>query len=503
MNVRHSRFMNRLFLTMAMAVLASVTASGQHQYDRFMRRNLWNDGTNAASIRMERQEMSAAQICGAYESGDFKDMSQSESEWTVIASARSLKHQERFSLKGSFDFSNTEATGMSGSMFMDRNFYPIDVMEFTPGRKTFQSYGMTGAVAVDLDSRWKVGLGLDFRAGNAAKRKDLRYSSYRLDMQFTPSVIYVGDRSSAGADFIFMRNTETVSAEQKGSAQTAPFAFFNEGLGLGNWQVWTGNGSRLKESGVTGLPVREDALGGSVQFAMDNLYAHVTALYLTGSVGERQTIWYRYCAPKFEARLSARSGEHTLRGLFQWERLTNRETVQDKVTEGGISLVREYGSNQILNSNTMSIGLDYEYSSQDWDAGLDVSFCDLQRLATPVYPYVFSRDLKTVSAKAGLCYRRGRWEYGLCAGYQTAVGTDSERIVSSSDGMSAPVRKSDVYDDACQMETAGRIVLDAFADWRFSQHLHAVLCGNGLFAPEFNGSSNMRNIITLSITYIF
>lgn len=503
MNVRYSRCMNRFSLILGIALLACVTASGQHQFDRLMRTNLWNDGTNAAGIRMGSREMSAAELGGSYETGDFRDMSQSGSQWSVSAGARSVRHLDRFSMKGSFDFSNVEAYDMCGSMFMDRNFFPIDVMEFTPGRKTIQSYGMTGAVAVDMDSRWKVGLGLDFKSRNASKRKDLRYSAYRLDMQLTPSVLYSSGKTSFGAGFIFIRNTETVSAEQKGSAETAPFAFFNEGLGLGNWQVWTGNGSRLKESGVTGLPVRQNRLGGSVQYSRDNMYAHVTALWLDGTVGERQTIWYRYSGPEIEAHLAAESEGHTLRGTFQWYRLTNRETVQDKVTEGGISLVKEHGSNEIFKSNSLLIGLDYEYGSQDWDAGLDFTLSDLQRMAAPMYPYIYSRDLKTLCAKAMGRYRFGRWEIGLSAGYMTAAGSDSERTTGSATALSVPVRKDDVYNDCCGYETAGRILLGAFADWRFSDHLHAVLSDNSLLAPSFYGSFKARSGISLSISYIY
>ena len=114
--------------------------------------------------------------------------------------------------------------------------FPVDVLEFTPGRKSFQTYKMYGGLSVDIAPGWRVGGALDFSSRNAAKRKDLRYTGYALDMEVTPSLMYHSGDFAAGVSAIYARSTETVSAEQVGSAQSAPFAFFNEGLYFGNLQ---------------------------------------------------------------------------------------------------------------------------------------------------------------------------------------------------------------------------------------------------------------------------
>ena len=265
-------------------------------------------------------------------------------------------------MRGAFSFEDREAYDACGSMFLGKGKFPVDVLEFTPGRKSFQTYKMYGGLSVDIAPGWRVGGALDFSSRNAAKRKDLRYTGYALDMEVTPSLMYHSGDFAAGVSAIYARSTETVSAEQVGSAQSAPFAFFNEGLYFGNLQVWTGSGTRLREPGVSGLPVVQDALGAAAQLQPCRpVYAEADFRYLRGRVGERQTIWYRYEGPSASLRLELRTGAHTLRARGAWERLSNRESVLDKVVEGGITITREYGSNNIYRRNSLSSSLEYEY----------------------------------------------------------------------------------------------------------------------------------------------
>ncbi len=206
---------------------------------------------------------------------------------------------------------------------------------------------------------------MDFASANAAKRKDLRYTGYRLDFSFAPSLMYSSGPFRAGLSLLYGRNTEKIDAEQIGSAQTAPMAFFNEGLYYGNYQVWTGSGTRLDESGVSGLPLSQNSFGAAFQTGLrqgsSELYADVGLSYLKGRAGERQTVWYRYRGPLLSARLGLRSGAHTLRSEFRWKRITNRESVLDKVVQGGVTTTVEYASNRIFTSNELGLRVEYEF----------------------------------------------------------------------------------------------------------------------------------------------
>lgn len=489
-------------LTSVLALMALAPAWAQSRFERMERRNLWNDGINAAGIRQDTASLSVASMTASYQAGDYRTISQSVSQWSAGAQAKSIKHLDGYSMKGTFSFQDTESRDMCGSMFLDPGFFPVDVYEFTPGRKTFQTYALDGIIAVDMNESWKIGMGLDFSARNAAKRKDLRYSTYRLDMAFNPSMIYSAGGLNVGAALIFERNTETITAEQTGTAAVAPFAFFDEGLALGNWQVWTGNGSRLKESGVNGLPVRQNAYGGSLQIASANssVYADADFRWLNGSVGERQVIWYRYSGPQFKAGLSCSANSMTYRTHLVLKRIDNSETVQDKVTEGGISLVHEYGSNHIFSSLQQNIGFEFEYTSGKFDAVINIDATNLKRIAAPMYPHIYTRNLRTFEIGAQSYYRHRRLEFGLNASWRMGVATDGQRSVSSVGSASAPYRHEEVWTHACTYETSDCLSTGLSIDWNFAKRVHAVISASSLYSTDYGSG---RYMITTGLNYIF
>lgn len=502
MNAKASHSMKIKILTFTLAILSVLPASAQWKYDRIMRRNFWNDGVNISGIRCDTNSISLAGLYASYEAGDYRTISQSGDEWSVNAHAKSVKHFAGYSMKGSFSFKDVEADDMCGSMFLDPDFFPVDVYEFTPGHKTFQTYSMDGGIAVDMGKSWTIGIGLDFSARNAAKRKDLRYSAYRLDMAVNPSIIYSTDRFRFGGTLLFDRNTETISAEQTGTAAVAPFAFFDEGLALGNWQVWTGNGSRLKESGVNGLPVRQNSYGASVQVASvdGSLYSEASFTLRNGSIGERQVVWYRYGGPQAGIQLGYRHGHSAFRANMSWTRLDNRETVQDKVVEGGISIVKEYGSNLIFSTADMDIGLDYDYTSQNFDVLVKAMFCNLQKLSMPIYPYVYIRELKTADLYAQSHYRHRRFEYGLGLGWSKGFATDDSRMVASTGSVTTPYRHDEVWASDCKFQTAGRICSDLTVNWNFTRSLYAVFSGKCSYSQDYGKT---RYEMTAGLCYLF
>lgn len=488
------------FLTPVIALLAVLPVSAQWRYDRVMRRNFWNDGANIAGLRADTTGISLAGMYASYQGGDLRTISQSCSEWSAGAQAKSVKHLEGYSMKGSFSFRDTEARDMCGSMFLDPGFFPVDVYEFTPGRKTFQTYSMDGGIAVDMGKSWTVGTGLDFTARNVAKRKDLRYSTYRLDMTVNPSVVYSADRFRLGGTFVFARNTETINAEQTGTAAVAPFAFFDEGLALGNWQVWTGNGSRLKESGVNGLPVRQNSIGGELQFASANIYAHAGLQWKKGTVGERQVIWYRYGGPMANLAMGIRHEQSALRAKLSWASLRNVETVQDKVTQGGVSLVHEYAGNEVLRAQDYDCSLEYEYTSRNLDALVSAGFSDTRKIAAPMYPYVYTYQLKTASLAASTYYHRGRFEYGVNASFSKGFDSSSERTTAQVGNTSAPYRHEEVWNDYCRFNVADRISGGLSVDWNFAYRLHALMQAGCSYSCDIG---KIRYCVTTGLTYIF
>ena len=485
MSVKHNLFINRIAaLTVLLCLPVCVSAQ---KYDRLLKRNLWNDGSNMAALRLDSLDFSEASLSFAYTGGDFRNYNQSSSDLSGGALARSVNHLDKFSMTGAFGFSDTEARGMCGSMFIDPGYFPIDVSEFTPGRKSFQKYLVSGGISVPLSSGWMIGASLDFKSANAAKRKDLRYTGYKLDMEFSPSVVYAIEGFAAGLSLKVGRNTEIINAEQIGTSDTAPMAFLDEGLWLGNYQTWTGSGVHLKEPGVNGLPVYKNTLGAAVQFAAGGLFAEFGFDYFRAEVGERQNVWYRFRGPECSMKLDYRFGKNTLRGYVLYEYGTNRKSVLDKVTSGGVTLVKEYGSNKIRETGILNVGVSYEWTNDAMVFGAGVSFLDRRDVVSVRYPFVSGRELMSGDVRAYATLPFGKWEIGGEIGFMAGRSNDSEWTVSEVDSdVEAPFRHGELYSVAREYETIPRIDAGLGVTRYFRKGLFAAVRGSMIkaFSPE-------------------
>lgn len=438
------------------ACLAFASSAVAQPFERVLRRNFWNSGSNVAGLRGDDISFSNAELASSYESGPWRDSYMSASEWNVGLEAKTISHLDKFSMIGSFGFCDREAYDMAGSMFVSPGKFPVDVLEFSPGRKTFQDYSLMGGISVDLSPSWRIGGKLDFRAFNASKRKDLRYSSFNLDMTFAPSLQYHSGDLALGASIIYKRSTETIKAEQIGKAEAAPFAFFDEGLMIGNHQVWTGSGTRLSEAGVSGLPLQRNALGAGLQAQFGDFFAELDAASVRGDAGERQVIWYRFSGFESSALLGYRFGSHALRASASWERLSNRKTSFDKVTSGGITTVREYGSIPVKASSDFSARLEYEYLSPAFELRAAPSFALEQTLSTPLYPFVYARELKLLGFDSEALLRLKDLEFRLGLGFSKGFSSEDGRTLVETEAPE-PFRLADYYAVALEYRTAAKL----------------------------------------------
>lgn len=217
MNAKLSHCMIRLAPAAAAMLLFALAAGAQTRlFDRAVRHNVWLVGTNPAGLRDTlTADISDVVLYGGAEAGGFRRSWESPAPWRAGAAARTVKHLERFSMKGGFSFEQMSGSDMCGSMSLRPGYYPLDVLEFTPGRKTRQTYSFDGSISVDLKGGWRLGAGMDFTSANYAKRKDLRHTNYLLDMTVTPGISYTvpsGD-ISIGVNYIYRKDSESITAE--------------------------------------------------------------------------------------------------------------------------------------------------------------------------------------------------------------------------------------------------------------------------------------------------
>ena len=358
--------------------------------------NLWEQGRNIAGEAAGSQpgHEAEAYIGGNFTSGEFRSPSAGKTVWTAVTEAEAVSSFKDLYLKGNFGFELQYGTSMMGSMFTDPGYYPVDVLEFTPGTKVRQTYDVGGGLAWKNGSRWTPGAEFAFRGVNYAKRKDLRHYTYRQEFSVAPSVHYDGGPFQLGLTAYFEKNSEFIVADQLGQARAEPYmAFLDKGMRYGTLQVWDSDGIHLNDAGVSRFPVKQYVFGGALQGSYKNcLYADVEYLRYAGEVGEKGYLWFHFPENDFCAKIIGviRSGSftHTIRADYNLHNVQSFEVVVDKVNSGGVTRPVIYGDNLIYRRWFYSLTPSYRLThSSGWMVGAALTLESSRELGTLMYPY--------------------------------------------------------------------------------------------------------------------
>lgn len=450
-----------LILWMTLAVCG---VAAQERFDDVVRRNPWNESVNAAGIRQDTVSRSFAAVYFTKENGGLTDRSASDDSWNAGAVTQSIRHFEKVSFAGSFSYDYFEGRNMDGSLFTLPGYYPVDILEFTPGRKNRETYAFTGRVAARLGERWTGGLDVAFEARNYAKRRDLRHKNTRLDFACAPGVMYRAGRFAAGAAYIAGINTEKLEAEGIGASSDNCEAFFDRGLRYGALRLWQSNDVHLTTSGVSGFPVRETVQGAAVQVQYGPLYAEAAYRFRQGRTGERGIIWHKFQTHGATGRavlsLPGRGWSHFVRLSLDWQSLDNRENILTYETVNGVSNPRIHGSVPIFGRKQLLLEGEYELSNERTDIRLGGGYSRLNRQSTLMYPCVKGQLLHYLRAYADAIRRFGSWELNLRAEFRKGGFSErEERFDATQQPGDYPERLDAYYHWENEYLTASRLGL--------------------------------------------
>ena len=360
-----------------------------------------------------------AELYGGYESGGFRPGYAASSLWKAGARAQGTRRGEHITWSGHFGFEQIDGKDMFTSMFLNPGYYPIDVLEFTPGGKTRQTYSLGGALLADVGRQWLVGGKASYQAANYAKRKDIRHTTYGMDFSIEPTVgLKLADgRAVLSMSYIFRKTTETIDAEQVGSATDASyFAFFDKGMRYGAYQVWDGDGIHLDEAGVGLLPVKEYSHGFSIVFLSRPVSNRAELLFKQGSVGEKGYSWFRFPGIVFKDRLSGSHEAAAFTGRwaleFRYDRDRLEESVLEKVSEGGVTTPVVYAFNGVSDRTHLQFGGSYGMHFRQGalrTLEAELRYAKWYEASYLFYPYTDRLDLGfgTASLRAG--FEAGRF----------------------------------------------------------------------------------------------
>ena len=497
--------MNRKRLILLVSMLVCGIAVSAQPYERMVRNSLWSASDNVTGIRQDTVSASYAELYAGYEGGEFRDTWQASEGWNAGARTASVRHMERISFAGSFSFRQTEGYDMCGSMFIKPGFYPVDALEFTPGRKTLQTYVFDGGISYDLGSRWRIGAMMDFESANMAKRKDLRHSNWRLDMTVSPGFMYHDGDFAIGANYIFRKTSESVEAKQVGIAESSYNAFLDKGLMYGIYSIWTGSGLHIEEDGVKGFPVKDLSHGAALQAQYKGLFAEVEYLHTSGTIGEKEFIWFLFPGNSVDVRLGYKHQGHFARLDFGWKAGALDETVLEKVTVGGVTTVVGHGHNRIQTESGWKLRPEYEYVAEKVEVLASAHVEEHLETASQMYPYVSAQSLMKYGADVRVKTYMGPFDLAVKAGFAGGKVNEENWLTDDATGVqTSPYRLQEWYDRQMEYETAARMSVGLALRWNFWKGLYAEAEGSWLhgFDLKYISSPN-RYGATLKFGYNF
>ena len=475
-------------------------------YQVDLQRNPWFRGHNINGIRFAQSSRAYAELDARYEGGSYRSNDESVEQWGVGAVTEGIRHFNTISLQGSFSFDHTQAYGMCGSMMLNPGYYPVDLVEFVPGRKTRQTYTVSGGISASVAPNWLIGVNGDFMSTNWSKLKDLRYTNYGLDFSLSPSFLYYNSQFKFGLSYTFQKVGETIKAEQIGTGKDTYYAFLNKGNHFGIYQSWEGSGVHLSEFGVNGFPVKEFGHDISLQLGYKDFYAEAGFVYAHAKMGERDTEWFD--APTFGVHadlawsLQKQNIRHQLALNFEWKYQYNIEHVLDKSVEGGVTIVEDYGQNRIFARDHYILIPQYGLYTDKFRFGAEARIDYQASIGTQVYPF-FNREHLLV----GEMVLSASWllPRGFEIGCSLAGSKGYDKLSCSNERPESLFYLESWHKTAKEYLTSARITSQLSLKWKFWRGMYASVqatCRAKFHAPV-DLPGRVRTLSLISLGYEF
>ena len=154
------------------------------------------NGQEAGLLRMNPDRPareSEAAVWGGVEEGRFKPTHAAVFQWSAGADAKLVRHGKTTSWTGALSFGQTVGQNMLSSMLLEPDYYPFDILEFTPGTKSRQDVRLETGFLSDIGYEWAAGLKASVKGAHDARQQDVRHSSFGLDALVEPVLTYVMD----------------------------------------------------------------------------------------------------------------------------------------------------------------------------------------------------------------------------------------------------------------------------------------------------------------------
>ncbi|MBR6876000.1 MAG: hypothetical protein IKN00_06885 [Bacteroidales bacterium] len=456
-----------LFLTcliLASASLAEAGAQGVRDF-RFVK-----DITpalqlsNPAALTTWSGKLSSVALEGTKGNGAVVPIEGSANDFSVTAGTESFfRLSGKLAFHGALSWSNSQGRDMSGPILMNPEQYPVSFLErdqSTAGIKKRELYGLEGAMALNLGSRWALGCGVRYTSGDQTKVKDPRFMVVLMDLIFTLGAAFrASDALLLGVSLHYRDLLEQVRGGIYGTGDIQYFVQTDKGGFLGSVAELAGDYNYVPVTEYR--PMANHYYGISFQALIRERFSNELSIrYRTGYYGKKAStspVFFEYAG--IEAGYSGRlllpagAGLHRLALDLDFASVANDENVLRYVTPAGQSTVVEYlGSNRVLDRIDMSATLDYRWYSDTagprpgLTLGAKLGYAGRMQ-TTSLYPLWRKHATHTVSLDltGRKVWTDGTWSWILDAGLSGLLGFGTDKLDGTYGAGDTPGLKS--FDD--------------------------------------------------------
>ncbi len=290
-------------------------------------------------------------LWGGVEEGWFRPTYAGTFQWSAGGRAEGVRHGEKTTWMGSVSLEQKTGSGMLSSMFQEPGYFPVDLLEFTPGMKSRETGRLEAGFISDLGYEYAAGLKATFQAGYQGKQTGLRQSSFGMDLRVEPTLTYImDDNMGLAMAYVFRMKTERIQLRP----EEGETAFLDEGLRYGC------------EFDAGAFPIRELSHGAAAHFYSEEAEAGLEWTWKRGNADASGFGSYSFPGSTvsvfYEQVFLADQADHVIRASYRRDRDQLREKGADGV--GTISVSDRLGRDaelkyevRFLHGAVRSIGL--------------------------------------------------------------------------------------------------------------------------------------------------
>ena len=487
---------SRLCSIVAVAAVAlAADAQSWLDYDQALSQHAWLRTTNAAALTTyqpadsTQRLLADAQVAIATGQGHLVPYGQSPDAWQATARARALgRFGQRVVLRGGIDYRNAWGSDAGGSVWVDSDRMPFDIIETadtTHGNISLESYGIDGEVAVLAARGLSVGARFAYTAASGTKRRDPRYTGTLMLMDVAAGVTWQAGHLTLGANYLMQRSTEALQFSTYGRTDRVYGYLIDYGAAFGRDETTDGKGyvSSDYEKPLLdmrhGVAVQAGYACGPWSAVIEWQWSHRHGHY--GLQSPSLIDFNRHHGDEHHLRSwwqhATRLAIHRVTALWSHDNLKDYERTYRTVTDGGVSQVVYYDDREVSQRQVdrLTVAYDLQWGIHRhlaaWQAQARIDYC-LRTVTASLYPYY--RWQQTHSTAVRLAVRRNwlpasdhTWSVALMTGWAGGGGTPNSdgAYALTADGAEFPQAHDDLLTWQYEWRTAGRVLAGIGLRW--------------------------------------